>query len=92
MPANIAERPQHSLLVSSDDNRLAHNIRSKETFRIGNRSLHTANLTASMIQRPNKLPRPPKNARLLNIQNRRISIKPRSQRMRALDLFVDAKP
>src|SRR5579863_7504206 len=90
MAAYVAKCSQPAFFVTRDDDRFACNIRREKTLGITNRALDAVDLAAVVIKRADKLPRAPKNALLFKIEDRRIDVKARSQRLGALDALVHA--
>ncbi len=91
MAANVAEGAQLSLFVANDDDWLAGDIRGEKTFWVGDGALHAINFSAGLAESSDELPGALKNARLLDLKNRRIGVKARSERLRTLNLFVNVE-
>ena len=71
-----------------DEQRLACYIGSEIGFWIGNRALHSVDLTASVIESANELLSTAKNFVFFNFKNFGIGVEARCERVRALNLFV----
>src|SRR6266851_858867 len=91
MAANVTEGTQRSLVVANDDDWLTGNVGSEKTFGIGDDALHSVHFSARLAESSNELPGAMENARLLDIQNRRIGVKTRRECLCALDLLVDVE-
>ncbi len=88
MAAHVAERAQRSFLVAYHHDRLARQVRREKSLGVGDRPPHAIHFPAGLLQRSDKLPRASKNLLFLNLQNRRIGIEARRQRVCAFDLLV----
>jgi hypothetical protein len=98
VPANIAECTQHALFVPYHDDRFTGDVCREITFGIGNGPLYLLSFRAALtgdddfpaglIERADELPSPPKDLFPLNLENVRIGIEARSQRLRAFNLFI----
>jgi hypothetical protein len=88
------ERAQSSLLagrgglVAHDEQRLAGYVGSEICFWIGNRALHSVDLTASVIESTDELPSTAKNFAFFNFKNFGIGVEAGCERVCALNLFV----
>src|ERR1700688_2269338 len=88
MPAHIAEGPQDALLIAHDDDRFAYNIGGKKTVRISYGAFYAVNFAAGGVESADQLPGAQKNARLFNVENGGIGIKPGREIVSALDVLV----
>jgi hypothetical protein len=84
----FAEGSQYALLVAHDDNGLARNVGGKETFWIGYGAFYAVNFAARVAESTDQLPSAQKNARLFNVEDGGIGIKPGREGVSALDLLV----
>src|SRR5437899_1407744 len=89
MAASVAEGTEFSPIVSNDDDGFTGYIGGEKTFWIGDGALHAIYFSAGLAERSNELPSALENTGLLDLQNCRISVKARGERLRTLDLFVD---
>src|ERR1700730_6357683 len=91
MTADVAEGAECAFFVADDNNGLTYEIRSEETFRVGDGPLYPVHFPACLVKGSNELPRAAKNARFLDFQNRGVGVETRCERLRTLDLFVHVK-
>src|ERR1700693_934550 len=88
MAAHIAEGPQEALLVAHHDDGLAGNLGGKKTFWIIDGPFYAVHFATCVAQSADKLPGAQKNARLFDIEDRGVGVKPGCERVCALDLLV----
>jgi len=88
MAANVAEGTKFSPIVSNDDDWFTGYIGGEKTLWVGDGAPHAIYFSAGLAERSDELPSALENAGLLDLQNCRISVKARGERVCALDLFV----
>src|SRR5262249_61049051 len=74
--AHIAECAQGALPIAYHDDRFSGDFGREKRFWISNRALDPVYLAAGLAQRAHKLPSPPENLLLLDLQRRRIGVEP----------------
>src|SRR5258708_6537220 len=91
MAADIAEGAQLALLVANDDDWFTGDVGREKTFGIGDGAFRAVYFSALLAECSDELPGALENSCLFDFKNRGIGVKARSERLRALDLFMDVE-